>query len=111
MSYNNKIEFRIQGMTCHSCEVVIERKFLKIPGVKYSKVNHISGRVKVYCENEPKLQEFINALEGTHYNIIQDGVSQPDIVCSTKNSKRDYFEIMGVVVIIFGLYILLKQTD
>jgi sulfite exporter TauE/SafE/copper chaperone CopZ len=114
MSHNNKIEFHIHGMTCQSCEILIERKFQKIPGVKYVKVNHMSGRVKIHCHDSDQLnlKEFHNALVGTCYIIAQEGIDPETILPSDhkRNTKDDYFEMGAVLIIMLGLYMIFRQT-
>ncbi|MFA5829748.1 MAG: sulfite exporter TauE/SafE family protein [Candidatus Gracilibacteria bacterium] len=114
MPKKNKIELKIEGMTCASCEVLIERKFHKIPGVSSVKVNQASGKAVVHFDgSEPSLQEFQNVVAADGYKIIADGIDNAGVKskAQTRNTKRDYLEIGAILIIIFGLYILLKQAN
>jgi copper chaperone CopZ len=49
--------YKIHGMHCASCEVLVERKFKKIGGVEAVKVNHANGRAEVYFSQQPTLHQ------------------------------------------------------
>ena len=100
MSHHQKIEFQIEGMTCASCEVLIERKFQKIPGVKNAKVIHTSGKAIVYCEQKPDLQKFQDAIAADGYKIVANNPLAQTIPLNQKNTRRDYFEIGAVIMVL-----------
>ena len=43
------IQLNIDGMHCANCEVLIERRFKKIAGVRRVKVSHVTGRAEINC--------------------------------------------------------------
>ncbi|QQG38658.1 MAG: sulfite exporter TauE/SafE family protein [Candidatus Woesearchaeota archaeon] len=108
----NKIEVKINGMTCSSCEVLIERKFKAIPGVEKAKVNHASGKAELFCSKEPNLNELNNA-------IRENGYSVGHIDKKENNSKgnnvykieKKHLETGAIFLLIFGSYLILKQFN
>ncbi len=113
MSKKHCLELKIEGMTCGSCEILIERKFQKIPGVLSAKVSQPAGKASIYYhDSAPSLQDLQNAIASNGYKIVAEGIDATQITSPrTKNTKRDYMEIGAVLVIILGLYLLLKQTN
>lgn len=61
----------IDGMTCRSCEVTVERRFKKIPGVREVQVNLAIGDATVTAEPGAglSLEKLREALKGDHYRI------------------------------------------
>lgn len=51
----------VDGMTCRSCEITIERKFSKLPWVKQIDVNASQGMAKIVCHDGCSLD--LNALK------------------------------------------------
>lgn len=72
ISQTNMQEFylAIDGMTCRSCEVIIERAFKKIPGVESVEASTHRGVARVHwCGCEVELDTFRTALDGKNYRI------------------------------------------
>jgi len=44
--------YKIEGMHCHSCEVLIKEKLSELPGIKYVEVSQHRGEVLIDCEGE-----------------------------------------------------------
>ena len=53
MTYE-KITFKIKGMECASCEVLLERKLKQIEGIKEANVNHRTGKATLIYTQKPK---------------------------------------------------------
>ncbi|OGY78633.1 MAG: hypothetical protein A3B74_04620 [Candidatus Kerfeldbacteria bacterium RIFCSPHIGHO2_02_FULL_42_14] len=61
ISHNDPLQYipanqgyvRIEGMTCHSCEVLIERQWKKLPGVQKVTVNAATGRARLVSDGGP----------------------------------------------------------
>lgn len=105
-----KCVYKIHGMHCASCEVLIERKFKKIPGVEKVSVNHGSGRAEVYYSEQPKLQELQNVVKPDGYTVTMWGQNLKSAQAKEhKNTKRDYVEIGAVFLIVMALYLILKS--
>lgn len=106
-----KLQYKIQGMHCASCEVLVERKFKEIPGVQKVKVSHVSGRAKIYCTQEPQLHELENAIKNDGYGVVLWQDRNSEEFEEQKNSKKDYYQIGAIFLILFGIYLLFKQFD
>lgn len=64
------INLAIDGMTCQSCEILIERKFKKIQGVQKVSVDAAKGYARIECcEMVPQLKDFQNSLVGEKYTV------------------------------------------
>lgn len=61
----------VAGMTCQSCELTIERKFKKIPGVKAVDVNAGKGIARIVCENgfKPDIRTLQQTVGNDKYTI------------------------------------------
>ncbi len=107
-----KLQLKIHNMHCTSCEVLIERKFIKIPGVEKANVNHANGKAEVYYTQEPKLHELQNALKEDGYSVSlwQDGNSDAQEGLH-KNTQKDYLEIGAIVLTVTAAYLMLQQVD
>lgn len=107
-----KLKLKIHGTHCASCEVLIERKFKKIAGVEKVSVNHATGKAELYCSLTPKLKELDNAIKANGYSVsLWDDQSKSPVQSRTGNTKKDYYEIGAVFLIIVAGYLLLKQFD
>ncbi len=67
--------FQIAGMTCTSCEVIIERKLKKVEGVIDAQVTHSTGRciVTTASGSYVKRDHIIDALADTEYAFTNSG--------------------------------------
>ncbi len=73
----------IKGMHCSSCEILIEKKLLKQPGVKAVDASLNSGTATVYFDSLPELKQ-INAAfaaDGYQFSLKRfPGVKQPPLL-------------------------------
>lgn len=113
MSHKKKLEVQIEGMTCGSCEILIERKFKKIPGVKSVNVSQLQGKAVLYCDQRPSAQELQEAIAADGYKVVVDGraVQPGTVLHNPRNTFKDYCEMSAMVLVIFGLYLILKQFN
>lgn len=110
-----KIVLRISGMHCASCELLIEDAFKGIPGVSKVSVSFGAERARVYAASEVPLSEFQRAVADHGYKVSlwRDSSQNPSLSCDVpgRNTKKDYFEIGAVFLIIVGLYVIFKQFN
>ncbi len=109
-----KVEIRIKGMECASCEILLERKFKEIPGVNEAHLNHASGRATLLGSRIPSNEELQNAIKDTKYRIITGEEKESKNLERSTTSikiKKDHLEIGGVFIIILALYLILKQFN
>ena len=99
-------------MHCASCEVLIERKFKKIAGVEKVHVSHYNGKAELLCSAEMDIQALDGLLKSEGYRVALWQNHQQAILPETqKNSRKDYFHIGGIVLVIVAAYYLLRQYD
>jgi len=107
-----KVEFKIHGMHCASCEVLIERKFKKISGVEKIRVSHHNGKAELFCSTDPNIHELDSMVKGDGYRVSSwqnhHLVSHPEV---HKNTRKDYFQMGGIFLVIVSAYYILRQLD
>ncbi len=100
MSNNqSKCVYKIHGTHCASCEILIERKFKKIPGVEGVKVNYANGKAEVYFSSQPKLQDLQNAIKSDGYSVSMWSEKQKAKIVEHKNTSKDYLQMGGIAYI------------
>lgn len=112
MTAQKTIKLRIHGMHCASCEVLIERKFKAVAGVEGVRVNHATGKAILSCTCEPDLAQLDAAIKPHGYSLTrwgEPGHTMP--AAEAGGTRRDYLHAGAVFLILFGLYLLLKQYD
>ncbi|MBI2483993.1 sulfite exporter TauE/SafE family protein [Candidatus Uhrbacteria bacterium] len=97
----------IDGMTCGSCELLIERKLEKINGMVRVGVHHQNGSADLYYTRTPSLQELTDALRDTKYTVSL--WREHNTTSTPKNSRRDLFEIGTIFLVVVGAYLILSS--
>src|SRR3989344_5705462 len=105
-----KLNLKVQGMTCSSCEVLLERNLRKVSGVEKVKVNRAKEQAEVECADHVQVEELQNAIKDKKYNLTEDSAQNNSSSFILKNKER-YSEIGAVLVLIIAVYVLLKQFD
>ena len=106
-----KLKLKISGMTCSSCEVLIENEFSKISGVEKVFVHQGSGKADVYCSGEPRLDQFQKAVEPHGYQVAYCGELAHSMPTVHQNTKDDYLQIGSIFLFLVTLYLFLKQMQ
>jgi len=110
-----KVEIKIKGMECASCEILLERKFKEIPGVHETNLNQATGKAILLCSRVPSLEELQNAVKDTKYRVLMEEERKENNSSSVKSNtikiKKDHLEIGGIFIIILALYLILKQFN
>lgn len=106
-----KVKLKIHGMHCANCEVLIERKFKKIAGVEKVNVGYANGKAEILCSREPQIRELQSVIHQDGYAVSawHDRNATPDL--PHKNTKRDYFQIGAIFLVIVAGYLILKQFN
>jgi sulfite exporter TauE/SafE/copper chaperone CopZ len=112
MAHLQKTKLKIHGTHCASCEVLVERKFKKLPGVEKVNVSFVSGKAEVFSHQHIALKEFEGAIKEDGYSVSrwEDRNTSPE-AAKHKNSPRDYAEIGAVFLFIVAAYLILKQFN
>jgi protein-disulfide isomerase/sulfite exporter TauE/SafE/copper chaperone CopZ len=115
--YHHKEHFKtlnveIRGMHCPNCEVLIERKFKNVPGVRWVHVSNRKGSAEIRYSGDLDVGTLQSAVEEDGYIVSvrpeQSSVSAEEV---GENSQRHYVEIGQVFLILVAFYFLLKQFD
>jgi len=106
-----KFDLNVQGMTCSSCEVLIERSLKNVAGVKNVHVSRAAEKAVVECSDDVKLEQLQQAVKEKGYILIPRNSSSTSSSSSDESKKKHYKEIGAVLVFIFALYLLLKQFN
>lgn len=100
----------VDGMSCSNCESKIERALKKLDGVSSVKASFAEGKVTIdYDENAVKLNKIIEVIEKLDYKVL----SKPQPVKGILNNpefRKSITQILGIGVVIFALYFIIKNT-
>ena len=99
-------ELQIAGMTCQSCEILLERKLRKIPGVLEVAINHRTGtaRITANAASIPDADRIEKIITDSGYQLGTDHRS-------SEPSHKKWLEIGACLLIIFALYKVLQVFD
>ena len=112
-----KLNLHVQGMTCASCEVLIERKLRNVPGVHHVNVSRSTEEAKIQCEDNVTIGDLQAVIQEKGYTLSeqQEGAgkqsSQSLIAPFIDMNKKRFAEIGAVFLLIAGLYLILKQVN
>ncbi len=99
-----KMHLSIDGMTCRSCEIIIEEKFKEIPGVTAVEVNATKQHASIsYTGNAPSIKILQHVLGEEKYRIRIPGQEKPH------ESHRDIsltqrFGFFALAVLVVALF-------
>ncbi len=100
----------IGGMTCASCELLLERKLKAIPGIKDVDISHRTGIARITAKSDqlPSAERITAAIEKAGYMIIDENAPS---ITTLSPDKRKWMEIGVALLIIFAGYKLLQAFD
>ena len=101
----NKLEIKIKGMHCKSCEFLIEEKVREIPEVKTVEASFKNNRLTVYSRQPVDLNQIYQKVHQAGYNIGNENSKS----WISKNPK-DYLIVLLSGLFILILYIVAKKT-
>jgi sulfite exporter TauE/SafE/copper chaperone CopZ len=102
--------FTVTGMTCRSCELLLERRLKDVPGVVEVSASERKGVVEVLSNTKlhaPDIDQLNQALHSTIYALHTEGSSAG--VVSNDALKPDWTEVGGMFLLILAGYLLLKH--
>ncbi len=99
----------ISGMTCGSCELLLERKLKALPGVLHVDVRHRKGTAKITANADamPSSDRIAEVIRKAGYGVHDTNESQ----LPNGESGQKWLEIGGSFLIIFALYKLILAFD
>src|SRR5690606_9643201 len=83
---------RIGGMTCASCELLLERKLTHVQGIIAVDVNHKKGTAVITAHPDllPDEQHIAKTIQKAGYSMLQEGEISS---ASISHDKRKWIEI------------------
>ena len=99
----NTLTVGISGMTCHSCEITIERKWKKLAGVKRVEVNAGKGEARLTVEGQtPTISELQSALNDTKYQVHADRkkATQASAVSFSTAKRPSFMRLVGLFALV-----------
>src|SRR5262245_51208207 len=98
----------IGGMSCSNCEVLVERRFRALPGIKCVKVNHVRGYAEVEHAGELDVSTLQRAVADDGYVVsLWDGRAP----APPRAAARDYVQIAGIFAVLIGILFGLQYFD
>ena len=92
------IDLRIHGMTCRSCEVLIERKWKKMDGIHNVSVDAAAGTARImYRGQQPDHTLLQSAIAEHGYQILKQGGGKikQQLLQKQKTQRPSIFRIIG----------------
>lgn len=103
-----KVCLNVNGMYCHSCEVIIERKLKKVKGVEKAKVNRAKKKVDLECSCDVSLDELQKCLPDK-YKLSQQ--HEKTHHKEERSYKGKWLDIGVSLIVLLGIYLALSHFD
>lgn len=115
------VELPIEGMTCKNCENTIKTAIEKVSGVKAANADYVLEKAVItYDPNKTSEKRIISAIDKAGYSVIGKSKGKRDGKNEEESDGPDsYFEFsdkafyitiaLGIAVLMFGAYLLLKN--
>lgn len=95
--------YTVKGMHCASCEVLIEKNLVKVPGVMSADASMKKGRVMIEYDQAPPATQTLNQAVSEHgYKLVDDGAAVADDEPAPASLGKTLF-VAGLVLVIFYL--------
>lgn len=98
-----QITVPVKGMHCRSCEILLEDKISKIPGVSKVRTNYKKGQAQVEFAGEERVEEIIKAVEFAGYKVGKN-----EKLPWLSRQSEDYFNLLKAGLIVLVLYLLAR---
>ena len=82
-----KMSFRVTGMTCTTCSKIVERALSKVEGVSYASVNLATESVFVAADGSVTFEILENAVEKSGYKILKETPADIDDINTARPEK------------------------
>lgn len=88
-----KLSFRVTGMTCTTCSKIVERALSKVEGVTYASVNLATESVFVAADESVTFKMLETAVEKSGYKILKEAPADIDDI-KYREARKDLFFIL-----------------
>jgi len=108
---NKEHTYYVKGMHCASCEVLIEKKLLKIPNIKSVDASTVNNQVTVEYENEkPNIEHLNKVFKKDNYTFFEnEHKSKQESQAQKNNIANPTLFGFCISVTIFALFLLLDR--
>jgi len=89
----NKMSFRVAGMTCTTCSRIVERTLSKVEGVTYASVNLATESAFVAADDSVTFEMLEAAVEKSGYKILKNTPADIDDI-KYREARKDLFFIL-----------------
>ncbi|MBI3626636.1 sulfite exporter TauE/SafE family protein [Candidatus Uhrbacteria bacterium] len=92
-----QLNVAIDGMTCHSCEVTVERKFKKIHGVRQVQADAAKGTAKLSVEPNCQVDLAVlqNKIQASGYTV-RGFIEAGQFFSSTRTERPSFWRLAGL---------------
>ena len=98
-------------MHCANCEVLLERRLRKIPGIVSVRASQSKGQAEIDYIGELDVEAVQRAIEEEGYTVSPWGEQNSGPRRGLRNTSGDYLEIGAIFLLLFGVYVTLQQFD
>jgi uncharacterized protein len=102
-----KSKLRLEGMHCSSCNALVEKQLMTVPGLISAKADFRRGKAEVTHRGDLDREALQRAVEEQGYRIVLSGDGRKD---SSGKSKR-YAEVAGAFLIVVAIATMLNRLD
>jgi len=108
-----KIELKIYGMTCNSCEVLVLQKFKQIAGIEKAYAHYKEGKAEIYCTVEPTMSYLQEMLSEYNFKVSYWGdreKKEPETQ-KPQASAIDFLKILPILLLVAAVYLVFKRFN
>lgn len=96
-----KHTYYVKGMHCASCEIVIEKELLSVPGVKFADASLAKGEVDIGYDGErPGMKKLNEKFGKMGYELSE---------APFKQNKKEFWKIAAAVLASIGAFLLITE--
>ncbi len=106
------LKVAIEGMTCRSCELTIEKKWKELPGVKKVDVDAGRGMGRIVYESQPPdVQQLEARIAADGYRVKRIASGQRADVLSDHTARPSFWRLVGLFALVLLLGKLFSRFD
>lgn len=100
---SNKSFFKIHGMHCPNCDVLVEQKLRTVEGIREVNADYTTGKTEITHSGELDVETLRNAIAEDGYDISawEDEAAV--------NPRFDLIQTAAIVILLIGSYVFLRQ--
>lgn len=103
-----KTTLYIKGMHCVSCEVLLEKEFKKISGLKSCKVSHKKGVAELECNEEVSNKRLKKIVQSCGYQLAKD---KADAKQKEKLSRPGFGRLLTITLGLIIVFYVFNKLD